>query len=154
MNLQPQPLVRTRWGKYAELGGDEQTAHKYLCVKPRTGMSLQSHRHRDEVWNGVRGEGYLLLGQLDDSNQQLYDADGRPLFGRVERIKCGSTVTIVCGQAHLPVATGSRVWIVHETWLMRGAERSTEADIVRFGDPYHNPDDAHSCRSWLENIPR
>lgn len=65
--LQHRPMFEERrWGEYkvvdtAELSDGYKSLTKQLKIKSGKSISYQVHRHRDEVWTFIDGEGELVL---------------------------------------------------------------------------------------------
>lgn len=65
--LQRRPMFEERrWGEYkvvntAEFSDGYKSLTKQLKIKSGKGISYQIHRHRDEVWTFIDGEGELVL---------------------------------------------------------------------------------------------
>lgn len=50
------------WGEYKVLEIESNLQVKLIKVKPQSAISLQFHKHREEYWVFVSGEGELSLG--------------------------------------------------------------------------------------------
>lgn len=87
--LRPEVLVDVRpWGQFRQYTHDEPTTVKLITVEPRQQLSLQRHRHRDELWV-VLDDGLLVqCGQ-----EQSEAASGQEFFiprGTVHRVTGGA----------------------------------------------------------------
>ena len=90
--LQYRPMFEERrWGEYkvvntAEFSDGYKSLTKQLKIKSGKGISYQLHRHRNEVWTFIDGEGVLVLDDI------------RSVVSR------GDTVTIKKGVKHVIIA--------------------------------------------------
>ena len=103
-----------RWGEYkvidtVEFPDGYKTLTKQLKIKSGKGISYQVHRHRDEVWTFVDGEGMLVL---DDE---------------VTKIGRGDTVCIRKGVKHAVKAVTDLLFIE-----VQSGDLLVEEDIERF----------------------
>jgi len=59
----PKPHREERpWGQELWVSGDKPSMVKVLTVNPRQSLSLQYHRHRDEFWHVLSGNGIAIIG--------------------------------------------------------------------------------------------
>lgn len=113
--LQRRPMFEERrWGKYkvvdtAEFPDGYKSLTKQLKIKSGKGISYQIHRHRDEVWTFIDGEGELVLDGI------------RSTVGR------GDTVTIKKGVKHAVKALSDLTFIE-----VQSGDLLVEEDIERF----------------------
>lgn len=103
-----------RWGEYrvvdtAEFPDGYKSLTKQLRIRAGKGISYQVHRHRDEVWTFIDGEGELVLDGV------------RSLVGR------GDTVTIRKGVRHAVRAVSDLTFIE-----VQSGDLLVEEDIERF----------------------
>ena len=50
------------WGKFVKFTENEPSTVKIITVNPGEAFSLQYHRHRDELWIALSGEGSIEIG--------------------------------------------------------------------------------------------
>lgn len=140
----------TRWGGFCtvRMSGKDPLSpakrDKVLWLRPEGGVSLQTHREREEEWRCLEGCCLLALGALDAQGFQRYDKDGQPVFGECHMLKPGMSVRVACGQAHMAYAPDGPATIFEQ---QRGC--CHEDDIERFGDPFTLEDDIDRCVPWL-----
>lgn len=107
--------VRPPWGEFTTLHTGKKHKVKRLRIMPGHSISLQSHRHRNETWTTVEGEGTVFC-----------DDETIP-------VSPGKTVFIPTGAKH-------RVECISETPLeiieVQMGEYLGEDDIVRYQDAY------------------
>ena len=112
--LQRRPMFEERrWGEYkvvntAEFSDGYKSLTKQLKIKSGKGISYQIHRHRDEVWTFIDGEGELVLDGI------------RSTVGR------GDTVTIKKGVKHAVKALSDLTFIE-----VQSGDLLVEEDIER-----------------------
>ena len=112
--LQRRPMFEERrWGEYkvvntAEFSDGYKSLTKQLKIKSGQGISYQIHRHRDEVWTFIDGEGELVLDGI------------RSTVGR------GDTVTIKKGVKHAVKALSDLTFIE-----VQSGDLLVEEDIER-----------------------
>lgn len=112
--LQRRPMFEERrWGEYkvintAEFSDGYKSLTKQLKIKSGKGISYQIHRHRDEVWTFIDGEGELVLDGI------------RSTVGR------GDTVTIKKGVKHAVRAISDLTFIE-----VQSGDLLVEEDIER-----------------------
>ena len=113
--LQRRPMFEERrWGKYkvvdtAEFPDGYKSLTKQLKIKSGKNISYQVHRHRDEVWTFIDGEGELVLDGI------------RSVAGR------GNTVIIRKGVKHAVKAISDLTFIE-----VQSGDLLVEEDIERF----------------------
>ncbi|KAB4218061.1 cupin domain-containing protein [Bacteroides uniformis] len=113
--LQRRPMFEERrWGKYkvvdtAEFPDGYKSLTKQLKIKSGKNISYQVHRHRDEVWTFIDGEGELVLNGV------------RSVVGR------GNTVIIRKGVKHAVKAISDLTFIE-----VQSGDLLVEEDIERF----------------------
>ena len=114
-SLQRRPMYEERrWGEYkvvdtVEFPDGYKSLTKQLRIKAGKGISYQVHRHRDEVWTFIDGEGLLVLD------------------GVVSSIGRGDTVHIKKGVKHAVRATSDLTFIE-----VQSGDLLVEEDIERF----------------------
>lgn len=112
--LQRRPMFEERrWGEYkvvntAKFSDGYKSLTKQLKIKSGKGISYQIHRHRDEVWTFIDGEGELVLDGI------------RSTVGR------GDTVTIKKGVKHAVKALSDLTFIE-----VQSGDLLVEEDIER-----------------------
>ncbi len=109
------------WGSWAVLCVYPRAILKQIRVKPGCRLSLQSHRHRDELWTVVQGTARV---ETDGVEQLLAE---------------GSVLTVPRGCRH-------RLGNATQEWLtvieIQSGDWLSEADIERYEDDYHRaPED-------------
>ena len=102
------------WGSFSVLLDVRGVKVKRLVVKPGQQLSLQLHRHRDEHWYVVAGEGELTLGSVT-TPINTYDAIDIKRY-TAHSIKCVSKTDLV----FVEIQTGTCM----------------EQDIIRLEDDY------------------
>lgn len=113
--LQYRPMFEERrWGEYkvvntAEFSDGYKSLTKQLKIKSGKGISYQLHRHRNEVWTFIDGEGELVLDDI------------RSVVSR------GDTVTIKKGVKHAVRAISDLTFIE-----IQSGDPLVEEDIERF----------------------
>ena len=113
--LQRRPMFEERrWGEYkvvdtAEFSDGYKSLTKQLKIKSGKSISYQVHRHRDEVWTFIDGEGMLVLDGV------------MSVVGR------GDTVTINKGVRHTIKAVSDLTFIE-----VQSGDLLVEEDIERF----------------------
>jgi len=60
------------WGAFERFTLNEPSTVKIITVNPGQAFSLQSHKHRDEFWHIISGEGKVTL---DGSSQEVKAGD-------------------------------------------------------------------------------
>lgn len=113
--LQHRPMFEERrWGEYkvvdtVEFSDGYKSLTKQLKIKSGKGLSYQVHRHRDEVWTFIDGEGELLLDGIRSV------------------VRRGDTVTIKKGVKHAVKAISDLMFIE-----VQSGDLLVEEDIERF----------------------
>lgn len=114
-NFSRNELVEGRpWGSFEVLLDIRGVKVKRLIVKPSQQLSLQLHRHRDEHWFVVAGEGELTIGDVKTPIKANDSIDIKRYT--VHSVKCTSNVDLV----FVEIQTG----------------KCTEQDIIRLEDNY------------------
>ena len=104
------------WGSEKLLATGERYAVKEITVNPDSRISLQSHKHRSEVWTVTQGEGWLTNG---DSSGPIAKGDSTFIsMGSVHRVENRCTVELL---VFVEVQYG---------------KRCLDDDIVRYEDDY------------------
>lgn len=103
------------WGTYQILFESDVCKVKYIIVKPGEQLSYQYHKHRDETWVIVEGEGEVIIDDIK------------------KLVKYGDIITIIRLQKHRVKNIGDKDLIFIETQLGDSFE---EEDIVRLKDNY------------------
>ncbi len=113
--LHNRPMYEQRiWGEYKVIGSAEfedgyKTLTKQLTIKSGKNISYQLHRHRDEVWTFVNGNGLLVLD------------------GKIQPVMQGDTVHIGKGIKHTVKAINDLTFIE-----VQFGDELIEEDIERF----------------------
>lgn len=145
--LRTTDVACTRWGSFCTLQEKQGEKQKILQFDSRCGVSIQTHRYREEKWRCIGGKGVLLLGKLTAQGEQLYTQNGKPVFGRRVLLSSGTNAQVALGQAHAAFNTSmTDSLLVHE---IQHGDRLAEEDIVRFSDPFNNPADVAICPDWV-----
>ncbi len=103
------------WGGYRILEEAEGYKIKVLFVTPGERLSLQKHKHRDEIWTVMQGRGIVTVG---DEQKEMSK---------------GETVSIPAGVVHRAHNTGEEELKILE---LATGDKITEDDIVRLEDDY------------------
>lgn len=114
--------VNARWGRYYTIEKDASYWIKKIVVLPGNRLSLQSHRHRREVWVAISGEGVAVI----------HDWPKTLRYGARHWLTAGSQVEIDAGVKHRLENVGEDNLVVLE--IAFGAP--DEEDIVRYEDDY------------------
>ena len=113
--LEAEAVVQKPWGSYEVLDRGPHYQVKRIDVLPGGRLSLQSHKHRSEVWSVARGTALVTAGN------------------DVLTLQRGESVTIARGMVHrLENATGEDLSIIE---VQSGAYLG-EDDITRHDDIY------------------
>ncbi len=104
------------WGVWSVFNVYPHAILKQIKVKPGCRLSLQSHRHRDELWTVVQG---TAMVEID---------------GCVQELPVGRVVTVPRGSRHR-LGNASRDWLV--VIEIQSGELLSEEDIERYEDDYH-----------------
>jgi mannose-6-phosphate isomerase-like protein (cupin superfamily) len=107
---------RRPWGHFEVLLSASHCKVKRLAVAPGQRLSLQRHRHRDETWVVVRGEG---VAEVEDAVPR--------------RVACGDVVRVPRGATHRLAASADGTLEVVEVQTGDGFD---EGDIERLADDY------------------
>ena len=103
------------WGYYECIAKGENYLVKRITVKPKESLSVQSHKHRSEIWTVVKGIATVLK---DDKYYTL---------------KIGETVGIPVESVHSLInSTNEEILIVE----VQFGEILSEEDITRYQDKY------------------
>tara|TARA_Y100000310_G_scaffold344615_1_gene458315 strand:- start:4921 stop:5271 length:351 start_codon:yes stop_codon:yes gene_type:complete len=105
-------LVEKPWGKFEEYSTNEKTTVKIITVKKGEILSLQSHKHRKELWVAL-DEG--LIAQIS---------------GRKKKLKKGETILVPKKAKHRVMAKENA------RFLEISFGKFDENDIVRYEDKY------------------
>ncbi len=109
------------WGCWSVFCVYPRAILKQIRVKPGCRLSLQSHRHRDELWTVVQGTATV---EID---------------GELRTLPEGGTVTVPRG-AHHRLSNKTQEWLT--VIEIQSGELLSEDDIERFEDDYHRaPED-------------
>ena len=104
-------MIETSWGGYYVIDEGDGRQVKLLSINPGACMSYQSHDHRDEMWNVVRGDLWMCL-------------EGQDIM-----FSTGESFVVAQGERHAAFnRSGSTVEVI-EIWL--GSDLR-EDDIHRF----------------------
>ena len=105
------------WGFYKTTFMNDFSQAKIIKVNPKSRLSLQKHKHREEYWVCVFGEGTV---QIDES---------------IKSIKAGDTLFIPKGSMHrLENTSDHQSLFISEIQL---GDYFGEDDIIRFDDDYN-----------------
>ena len=113
--MQTQPRSERPWGYYEVLLEDAEHKVKRIVVYPGSRLSLQRHRHRDEHWLIVSGEGVFTLN-TDEVN-----------------LVRGQSIDIPKGALHRVRNTGETDLVIVE---VQTGDYFDEDDIERVEDDY------------------
>ncbi len=108
-------FVDKPWGGYRNVADGDGYKIKVLVITGGNATSLQSHKHRDEVWTIAKGEAKLTYGETEFILRQ------------------GDTVRILTGFKHRIVNDGEDPLVMTEVWL---GDTLDEEDIIRYEDRY------------------
>lgn len=111
------------WGLYQVLYQDRKFWVKRLVVMPEHSLSLQSHKHRSEVWVGVEGQG---TATIIDYPRTLKNGD-------IHHLEPGVRVEVPLGAKHKLSNPFNEPLQVIEIAL---GDPLDEDDIERFWDLY------------------
>lgn len=53
------------WGNFERFTLNEPSTVKILTIKPGESLSLQTHKHRDEFWKIISGNGNIVIGDKE-----------------------------------------------------------------------------------------
>lgn len=107
--------IHRPWGYYECIAKGENYLVKRITVKPNESLSVQSHKHRSEIWTVVKGIATVLK---DDKYHTL---------------KIGETVEIPVESVHSLInSTNEEIQIVE----VQFGEILSEEDITRYQDKY------------------
>ena len=106
--------VKRPWGNFKEFVKNKKSTVKILEVKPDSMLSLQKHKHRDEMWYFLT-PGFVQLGEKS----------------KPRRVKKGDIVNIPKTKAHRLMSKKSKV-VVLEVSLGKFSEN----DEIRIEDKY------------------
>ena len=107
------------WGWFGVISEMEDCKIKRLLVNPGKRLSLQSHRHRREVWLVVRGAGIAVVGEEEIS------------------IQVGSLITIEKEQKHRLIHPGEDGEEPLEIIEIQTGSYFGEDDITRYEDDFN-----------------
>ena len=103
------------WGAFEVLYEDKFCKVKKIFVVPEGKLSLQSHKHRSEVWTIIYGEGEMTVGD------------------RVWLVKKGDVIEIPVMEKHrIENNTDEPLVFIEVQW----GESFKEDDIYRYEDKY------------------
>lgn len=108
-------FVDTPWGGYRNVAEGEGYKIKVLVIVGGESTSLQSHKHRNEIWTISKGTARI---QYEDKEFIMVT---------------GETVKILSGLKHRITNDGEDPIVITEVWLGSVLE---EEDIIRFEDRY------------------
>ncbi len=102
------------WGEFSVLLDEQNVKVKKITVYPKQRLSLQLHRHRNEWWKIITGEGVMQIGS------------------HIYPVKTGDTVTIDKLQVHRITNESDKnlVFVEVQTGVCQ------ESDIFRIEDDY------------------
>ena len=67
--------MKKPWGSYKVLSKCDGYLVKTITIKPYQSISLQSHKHRDEVWTIVKGSATIDIGDFEVSPFIIWEQD-------------------------------------------------------------------------------
>ncbi|HLC79796.1 MAG TPA: phosphomannose isomerase type II C-terminal cupin domain [archaeon] len=105
-------LVKKPWGKFEEYATNKKVTVKIITVKKAGILSLQSHKHRDELWIAL-DSGLIAI-----------------VNGREKKLKIGQTILIPRRSKHRVKATRNA------RFLEISSGKFDENDIIRYEDVY------------------
>lgn len=104
------------WGHYEVLVEDEKFKVKRITVNPGGRLSLQSHKHRSEVWTIIEGVGIVTV-----------DGETHPYFANEVVEIPVTSVHRVSNRGDVPLVF---IEVQHGTYF-------GEDDIIRYEDDYN-----------------
>ncbi len=107
--------VKKPWGRYRNICKGDGYQIKILVIKENEATSLQSHKHRNEIWVVTQGDALITYGDKEF------------------KLKCGDTVKILSGFKHRITNIGQDPLVITEVWL---GDTLDEEDIIRHEDRY------------------
>ena len=107
----PKP-VKKPWGKFEEYATNEKVTVKIITVKKGAALSLQSHRHRSELWVALDDGLTAIIGK------------------KKIRMRKGMPVAVPKGAIHRTLASRNA------RFLEISSGHFDENDIVRYEDKY------------------
>ncbi len=116
-------FVDTPWGGYRNVAQGDGYKIKILVITGGQATSLQSHKHRNEIWTVSKGTARVTYG--NDKYLSGYDA--------TFDMATGSTIKILSGFKHRIVNNGEDPIVITEVWL---GDILEEEDIIRYEDRY------------------
>lgn len=117
---QEEDFVDKPWGGYRNVADGDGYKIKILVLNPNEATSLQSHKHRIEVWTIAKGTAIVLYGNSDGNKEFV--------------LKQGDTVKILSGYKHrITNHSKEDILVITEVWLGNILE---EEDIIRYEDRY------------------
>lgn len=70
------------WGQFRVMDVEDSSMTMKVTLNPGHGMNYHSHEHRDEIWNVIAGQGFVILD------------------GQKKTVKAGDVITIPAGCKH------------------------------------------------------
>ncbi len=116
-------FVDTPRGGYRNVAQGDGYKIKILIIMGGEATSLQSHKHRNEIWTVSKGTARVTYG--NDKYLSGYDA--------TFDMATGSTIKILSGFKHRIVNNGEDPIVITEVWL---GDILEEEDIIRYEDRY------------------
>jgi len=107
-------VVKKPWGSYTDYLRRDSVVFKTIRVNPNQRLSLQSHKHRSEMWSVIEGECTCVLD------------------GVTTTLKVGENILIPKGAKHRMANYGEKDCVVAE--MQFGI--CWEDDIIRYEDDY------------------
>lgn len=108
-------FIDTPWGGYRNVAEGDGYKIKVLVILGGEATSLQSHKHRDEIWTIAKGNVKIIYGDKEFV------------------MKTGETVKILSGLKHRITNDGEDPIVITEVWL---GDILEEEDIIRYEDRY------------------
>lgn len=109
------PCEERPWGNFATLAYNKKYHIKEIQVNPGCASSLQSHKHRDELWLVLEGNGEYVLDE------------------KTYQIEKNSICVIKKEQKHRIKNTGTDPLVFIE---IQTGDKFSESDITRYNDHY------------------
>lgn len=115
-NIIDYEIFQRPWGFYKTTVYNDYFQSKIICVNPKSQLSLQSHKHREEHWIVVHGTGTVQIGESMIS------------------VTCGNSIFIPKGCKHrLTNVDDKESLIITEVQI---GDYLGEDDIIRYEDIY------------------
>ncbi len=108
-------IVKRPWGSYQVIEKTEKYQIKKIIVSPKSQLSYQSHKYRDEHWFIIEGEGVVVLDEKEI------------------KVNKGQSIDIPAGTKHrMKNISNENIFLLEiQTGTYFG-----EDDIIRYEDDY------------------